>query len=335
MDQLQAPQYIPKSEQGPRIALAVESMKRHVSDEGWQIMEALEANGYTLYGSRLPNSSTDVEHIVNLESPSTLVIQDIREWDIPHGSYRDLSAKFHNTSVLKSRPDIFKVTIVKDAHWMPITYAKASEAMGVHAWIAYYHPSTVCDLAPYIRPQHLIRTYHTIDPLLIPVPNTDRDGCLLSGYVHPAYPLRTRLANNLPYLPNTTHLKHPGYNRDGCLTPQFLKTLNQFKVSICTSSMYGYSVRKIIESVACGCRVITDLPAHDVLPEIDANLVRVPSTTSVHEMAEIIELFCETYDFNEQRVYANKAKAYYNYIDMGKRLAHDINTMRQSYEVAP
>lgn len=334
MDQLQTPQYIPKSEQGPRIALAVESMKRHVSDEGWQIMEALETNGYTLYGSGLPNSSTDVEHIVNFESPSILVIQDIREWDISHGSYRDLSAKFHNTSMLKSRPDIFKVTIVKDAHWMPMTYAQASEAMGVHAWITYYHPSTVCSLAPYIRPRHLIRTHHTIDPLLIPPSDPNRDGCLLSGYVHSAYPLRTRLAYNLSHLPKTTQLKHPGYNRDGCLTPQFLKTLNQYKVSICTSSMYGYSVRKIIESVACGCRVITDLPTHDMLPEIDANLVRVSPSISIKDMAEILEFYCETYDFDEQQVYADKAKAYYNYIDTGKRLVNDINAMRRSYEVA-
>ena len=43
------------------------------------------------------------------------------------------------------------------------------------------------------------------------------------------------------------YLSHPGYGRSKCFTPEFLKILSIYKVAICTVSIYGYAVRKIVE----------------------------------------------------------------------------------------
>jgi hypothetical protein len=197
----------------------------------------------------------------------------------------------------------------------------------------YYHPDLVKHVASYVRPQHLIRTYHSIDPDLIPIFSPEgRDRCLLSGMISPSvYPLRTRIHQQRSTIPSLVWEKHPGYHRNGTNTPKYLKTLSRFKVAICTSSIYGYSVRKIIEATACGCRVITDLPVEDVLPEIDGNLARVRSNISVPEMRDLIDNLISTYDETTQYGYVFCAKSFYDYRILGKKLADDIERMRISY----
>jgi hypothetical protein len=64
------------------IALAVSSMRDHLTDEGWQIMQALETNGYVLYGRGIQNhDTTNVVDIVDQARPTTVVVQDKRECD--------------------------------------------------------------------------------------------------------------------------------------------------------------------------------------------------------------------------------------------------------------
>lgn len=343
--ELKAPLYVhPQNVQGRhRIAFAVASMKDHMTDEGWQIMKGLEYGGYVLVGNGIDVSFagtevddadlTDIPKIVKLANPYTVVLQDKREWDNDSPNFRDPQAKFYGVEYLNKCDDVFRVTILKDAHQRPLYHSDSASEIGCHAWIIYYHPDLVKHVASYVRPQHLIRTYHSIDSDLVPIYSPEgRDGCLLSGVLnHSAYPLRTRIHEQRSLIPNIVWQKHPGYHRNGSNTPAYLKTLSRFKVAICTSSIYGYSVRKIVEATACGCRVITDLPVEDVLPEIDGNLTRVRSDISIDELRCLINHLISTYDETTQYGYVFCAKRFYDYRILGKKLVSDIERMRVSY----
>ncbi len=316
----------------PKIGLAVESMKRHMTNEGWEIFEGLERAGYYLFGYALPNPQTDVEEIVKT-NPSTLVLQDKREWDVRVGDFREKRARFRNVDILRSRNDIFKLTILKDAHQRPGYHIESANEIGCHAWIIYYHPDRVLSVAPYIRREHLIRTYHTIDSRLVPEYTSDRThGCLLSGAVSSAYPLRERLFRNHHILDNTTILPHPGYHRNGTATPNFLRLLSHYKVAICTASVYKYALRKIMEATAAGCVVITDLGEEDTLPEIDGNLYRIPSGSTVAFVNDTIQRLIAEYDPERQKYYSDCCKLYYDFHAEGKRLVQKIEDMRNVYQ---
>src|SRR6516164_7470553 len=98
---------------GNYVALAVESMRRHMTDEGWQIMAGLQHAGYSLAGRDLPINETNVDRILEICNPvDTVVVQDKREWDLTGSKdFRDPLARFYGIETLASRPDIFKVTI--------------------------------------------------------------------------------------------------------------------------------------------------------------------------------------------------------------------------------
>lgn len=344
--ELPPPPYIhPQNVQGrPRIAFVVASMKNHTTDEGWQIMKGLEYGGdYTLVGNGVEVAFagkkvddadlTDIPKIVKLANPYTVVLQDKREWDTDPNDFRDPMARFYGTEYLSKCDDIFRVTILKDAHQRPSYHSSSANEMGCHAWIVYYNPQIVKSVASYVRPQHLIRTYHSIDSDIVPIYRAEgRDNCVLSGAMNQTvYPLRMRLREQRHTIPHLTWEKHPGYHRNGSNTPAYLKTLSRFKVAVCTSSIYGYAVRKIIEATACGCRVITDLPSEDVLPEIDGNIHRVRSDVSMAEMRDLIDSLISTYDGTTQYGYVFSTKRYYDYRVLGKKLAEDIEQMRISY----
>lgn len=332
IQELPAPVYTENS--NPRkIALAVESHKRHTTDEGWQITDGLGRAGYKLCGRHLEVNENDVDLILKRTDPGTAFVQDKREWGFAPSDFRDPDSRFYNMNVLQPRSDIFKVTILKDAQGNRPFHIESANELNVHGWVIYYHPQIVKRLAPYVRLRHLIRTYHSVELNDIPpfdhVP--DRKCCLLSGAVSRCYPFRTRLFSCRKDLFQTVTMKHPGYHINGTVTPAFLLALSSFKVSICTSSMYGYALRKIIESTACGCRVITDLPVDEILPEIDDNLIRVRSTISIREMNKVIENAITSYSPTQQERLAEAAKRYYNVTATGARLAADIETLRTTY----
>lgn len=328
---LPTPAYCGSSSKG--IALAVESMRRHTTDEGWQIMEGLQSAGYTLCGFNLLEPSCHVPTILQNTNPGIVVVQDKREWDVSHRDFREKRAKFKDVACLQSRKDLFKLTILKDSHQRNAYHQESAKEIDCHAWIIYYHPRIVARLAPYVRPQHLIRTYHSLDSELVPPIETHkREGCLLSGALSAAYPLRLRLAKELSSLGNTRFISHPGYHRNGTATPQYLDQLSHYKVSICTSSMYGYALRKIMEATACGCVVVTDLPTDEVLPEIDGNLYRVSSTINSKSLRSILDKLCRNYDIDRQRKWAEKAKTCYDFRNVGCKLALDIEKLRLSFQ---
>ncbi len=342
LPQLPAPPYTGTTGD-PKVGLAVKSMQHHTSDEGWVLFAGLEAAGYDLAGANMLTryaelgrlqgfqNLTDVRAILEMRNPGTVVLQDKREYEgRTAGPGFDRKETFTNVGALKDRNDIWKVTVLKDAHQYPEYHRNSAEEIGCHAWITYYHPTIVHHLAPWTRTQHLIRTYHTVDAGLVPNYTSDeRHFCLISGARLPkVYPLRERLW--LSEL-NIGRLAHPGYGRQRCFTPDYLRTLSRYKVAICTSSIYGYAIRKIVEATACGCMVVTDLPIDDVLPGIDANLVRISTDLPIPEIKVLLERLAKEYEPRRQKQFAEIAMAGYDYRVEGRRLAAAIEKLRREY----
>jgi hypothetical protein len=310
-------------------------MKDHTTDEGWRIFEGLKYAGWHLSGYKLDNL-THIPDILTTHNPGVVFVQDPREWDLRPRDFRDPNARFTDVYRLATQCDLFVVTLIKDAQQRPSYHCHWVQQMGAHAVVCYYHPRIVCHLAPYIRPQHIIRTWHSLEPAWVPLYRHDnRLGCVISGALSGAYPLRQRMfdAARRAQLLRTATLPHPGYHRHGCNTPEYMKQLSQYKVAMCTSSIYGYALRKIIEATACGCVVITDLPSDEIMPEIDGNLKRVSPDVGTGEMNAVINEHIKHYDRDKQYHYAQLAKQWYDWRAVGMRLAGDIENMRRGYNV--
>jgi hypothetical protein len=107
--------------------------------------------------------------------------------------------------------------------------------------------------------------------------------------------------------------------------------LTKYQVAVCTASMYGYALRKMVEATACGCVVVTDLPVDEVLPGIDGNLVRIEPDYSAKQVGSLLRRLYGAYDPEKQAFFAAVARDMYDYRVMGKKLAADIETMRGGY----
>ena len=335
--ELPAPAYDPQPVVcGRDLGLAVERMSRHTTDEGWQLFQGLERAGYTLSGKDVGCGETDVNRLVNSLGPwDSVLLQDKREWmGLTADRCRDSSIAFRNVGVLKHCAQTFRATVLKDAQSDRALHTEAAEEAGVHAWVVYYHPRIVKKLAPYVRERHLVRTHHSVDSALVPPYSPARRGFLVSGAVSGAYPLRTYVANHWHELPDCVLLKHPGYRADGCRTPEYLKTLSRFKVALCTSSVYGYALRKIVEATACGCVVVTDLPSDEVMPAIEANLVRVSPAIRISELKCLLRRLYSEYDPAKQEAFAKAAMNWYDYRAVGSRLAKDLEAARRAYSAS-
>lgn len=317
----------------PRLAFMVASMKDHTTDEGYQLALALRAGGYELWGHGF-NKSSDVSLGVSY-NPSVVVMQDKREWmGRTAGPGFDFKEKFTYISELKGWDHIFRGTVLKDAHSDHDLHIEAANEIGCHFWIVYYHPDVVAAQAPYARKEHMVRTYHSVDRNIVPEFTTVRSRAgVLSGALSRAYPLRTRLALEWQNgrLKNIDHVHHPNYGRNHCCTPDYLRMLSTYRVAICTSSRFGYAVRKIIEATACGCTVITDLPADEIMPEIDGNCVRIDSDMTPSRVDALVGDLATGWNPIQQEIWADRAKRYYDYRVLGKKLGEDIEALRRRY----
>jgi len=335
LQRLPAPEYRDGGE-SRRLMLGVECMRQHMTDEGEQLQQGLADTGYERWGYGYENSETDVARILRQDGIQTVFLQDKREWDSSRSGCFERRAEFQRTELLAERRDIFKVTVVKDSHQDPAYHHQAHAEIGTHAWIVYYHPEIVHHHQPWLRRQDMVRTYHSINRDDVPELSgrDNRQPCLLSGaIVGKVYPLRNRIRAwvNRREVYGVVYKKHPGYHADGSCTPDFLKLLNSYRVSIATASCYGYSLRKIIESTACGCVVITDLPTDDVLPHIDGNLVRVNADIDASEFQQVLNDLIAGYDTERQRHYSQLALKHYDYRALGVKLANDIDWVRRNY----
>lgn len=316
-----------------RILFGCETFERHMTDEGHQLQTGLEAAGYELWGRYFANDETDVADILRRTRPAVAIMQDKREWDAASVACFDKTITFQNIAALAEAEETFRLTIVKDAHSDPPYHAEASREIGCHAWIVYYHPDIVCHLAPWVRRQHVIRTYHTLNRRHLPSwrPAADRRDVLVSGAATKAlYPFRSKIIARANLYRIDT-LRHPGYHARGQQTAHFLHKLSQYKVSICTASRLAYSLRKLVESTAAGCIVITDLPPDDPLPAIDGNLVRVHPDIKMPELRDLIDSLLAGYDEERQRHFASAAADYYCHLRRGRELAEGIEQMRLRY----
>lgn len=341
MAPLPAPDYSPRRDvaEQARVMLGLECFARHMTDEGHQLQIGLQRAGYEMWGPHFDNDFADVPEIMLATDPAVVIMQDKREWDSTNGCCLDPTAGFKRSEALQTDASVFKLTICKDAHSDAEYHRLASAEIGCHAWISYYHPDIVHHFAPYTRPEHIIRTWHSIDAVNH-VPNfkpaDERRRCVISGATSNLYPLRQRITANATEL-NIVSLRHPGYHARGSHSARFLEQLNGFKVAICTASKFGYSLRKIIEATAVGCVVITDLPPDDLLPAIDdspqqdGNLVRISPSAGLLEIHEVIEHCVANYDEERQKWLAEQAMAFYDWRVRGPALAAEIEQMRKGY----
>lgn len=340
LPRLSPPAFMPNEAAPHRpIFLAVETFRRHMTDEAWQLQIGLRAAGYDLWGRYLENDEVRVPNILAQTQADTVIVQDTREWDPTRPGCFDKTVRFQDVEALTKHPDLFRVTVCKDAHQDPVYQHEAYSALSPHAWITYYHPGIVMRLCSWLREEHLIRTYHSIDSEALPEFNTgDRKESILSGALNrQIYPLRHRLYRAIKSgeLAGIDYLTHPGYGAMGRHTPAYLRHLAGYKIAICTTSIFGYALRKLIEATAVGCVVVTDLPEAEVMPEIQGNLVRVDHNVTLPVLCNVIHEQAATYDTERQRDYARRACKYYDYRYLYGKLADQIASARASYLTQP
>lgn len=349
ISEIVAPSYYQFRHNQHSVGLTVASMADHMSNEGWELFRALqegrEDDKYVLCGNKkiskvakpyIDYNSTDVKEILHHYDVGKLVIQDRLEWAPDGYGLAKPEEYYRSYEDLAYRNTVFKLTVLKDAHSYQNYHAASACRIGCHAWIVYYHPDIVKAQAPYVRREHLIRTYHTVDPDNVPQYfSHQRRGCLLSGAQHPNhYPLRAAIKNMAEHLPEVECLQHPGYHNRKTNTISYLQHLANYKVAICTSSKHGYALRKIIEATACGCIVITDLPVDEVLPEIDDNLIRIqlePRHTLQQRLTSLLLELYNTYSPEKQQYFSLVAKSYYSITNQGKLLVQAIDDLAKNY----
>lgn len=315
-----------------KLLLGLKDYEKHMTDEGHQLQVGLIENGYEVWGKGFENDCTDVAEIIERTHPDIVVVIDKREWDATMPGAFDKSAAFTNIDALRNRSDICKITICKDAASLYKYQQAWSVELGADGYICYYSHQSVLDKADWIAPWQFIRTRHSVDAARVPKIVGNRGGTLVSGarssYV---YPLRETCIRWSDYL-GVNVRNHPGYHNCGSCTPHFLDALVTWKVHICCASRYGFSLRKIIESVACGCTVITDLPAHDKLPEIDDALIRVETGILPDELRRIIRKAEREWNLQTAREWSEKCLAYYDYHVMGKRLSDRLDLFYEAWK---
>lgn len=310
------------------LVLGNESYKLHMTDEGFQLQESLKFAGWTLDGPGYSGEHS-AKTLVKTHKPHHVFVQDKRDWD-PLSECPGATAEtaFTHISSLSALSNVTVSCVVKDAGPEGSEYHEQfCKEIGADAVVHYYHPLSILKYSPWLQHYKLVRTYHSINPVDVPpfVAGTSRRPIVGSGAIGSlttdVYPLRSRVAPRAQEF-GMVWLTHPGYNNDrGPDTPNYLRFLSQFKVSLATSSAYGFSLRKIIESVACGCTVVTDLPSYDILPEIDRAIVRIKPTITDTELKVVLKEAVSTWEEEGRRRWAQKAVAYYNYHNMGQRLS--------------
>lgn len=303
----------------------------HSTDEGHQFQESLARAGWTLAGFGFDaDDCTHVPTLLARHKPDMVYVADCRDWrEDSFGTY-DKRVCFRDYQCLADRSDIFKVTVVKDAGSLIEYQRKFSETIKADALIHYYHLRSVLEYSPWMRPYAKVRTHHTIDAEFVKTLDLTqpRRRGIVSGACSPVYPMRQLAVTNAESLDIDVQI-HPGYGNKGCHTNDYLRRIAGYRTHVATASKFGFSLRKIIESVAVGCVPITDLPAFDILPEIDEALVRVSPGITIDELRDVIARTEEAWRIDRAMHFARKAWAYYDYPAEGRRLSEQLTAMAE------
>lgn len=308
-----------------KTVLANIDYRHHMTDEGDQLQEGLALAGWKLEGWGYPGERVDVHDILSANRPDVVFVQDVRDWREGSPGAFNPNVSFKNIHAL-AKAECKVVTVVKDAGSRVDYQRDFYREIDADAAVIYYHPRSVLELSPWLCGQTLVRTYHSIDAekCRLVVNKRQRKRAIVSGAINQyVYPIRLEIARNATRY-GVDVMGHPGYGNFGTFTPEYLDHLSEYKVSVATASRYGFALRKIIESVAVGCTPVTNLPAYDVLPEIDEALVRIPLHPVQNEISAAIDKADREWDFDRAIYFSERARAFYNWQAVGQRLSDNI-----------
>ena len=311
------------------VLLAITTADRHMDNGRALVRRGFEAAGWmaACHAASPPGMDcVDVAEIISWAQPRIVVAYPRYEWDSrewnggrPHPTEPVLPEyRFHGFEALLAREDITRVAILHDARSVMEEQRRWLADFQPHLVLGWYHERAVLPFWPEVAPEQYERTYHSIDAERVPRFTAERRRvCLISGAEnHHVYPLRTMAmaaarAGRLG--PEVDAMPHPSYAHSGTSSDAYLQTMARYKVAVCTASAYQFALRKLFEATAAGCKVITDLANWDALPEIDGNLVRVAPDLTEHDLGEVIHHAAAHWDVDEQRHYAERACARYDY----------------------
>lgn len=306
------------------LVLANHTYASHMTDEGLQLQEGLREAGWKLSGPGY-DKLWDVRAILHRYNPEHVFVQDKRDFD-PSSGCPDVTTetKFRYLRALSQHGGRVSL-VVKDAGLEGQEFHHLfCQECDPDAVVIYYHPLSVLKYCPWLSSYHLVRIYHSVNRNHVPgfvLGAHRRPLCGSGAILDDIYPLRARVCHRATEY-GMDWLRHPGYrNTKGPATPLYLRFLSHFKVSFCSASTYGFSLRKIIESVACGCTVVTDLPSYDILPEIDRSMIRVKPSISFADLSLVFQEAVDTWDEDGRKKWAEKAMTYYDYRVSGRRLS--------------
>lgn len=306
--------------------------EQHTTDEGDQFQRGLAAAGWQLAGPGYGDGCADVPTLLERFQPEAVIVHDKRDWspDSPGSFRKDLG--YQRLWQLRTRPDIFRAGILKDAGSSTAYHRSFFHEIDADAGIAYYALPTVRRLNSWLGSRRqLLRVYHSVDASLCAELDLagERRRAVVTGACSGAYPLRSKLFKLAAAgaAPGIEAIGHPGYHNRGSHTPAYLRLLTGFKVHVATASRFGFALRKIIESVACGATPVTNLPCEDVLPEIDGALVRIAPDAGIAELLAAVERAAAAWNLAERMEWARKAWSFYDWRAAGLRLAGEIEAL--------
>jgi len=298
----------------------------HSTNEGNELQMGLVAQGWHICGPGFPDKENNVRAILNRHRPDAVFVQDARDWHASSdGSFGNRHLHFDHYDALAGDP-CKKIIVVKDAGTAVEFQRKFAQDVKADTALVYYHDDAILKLSPWLADYKRVRIYHTVDAKLINGIDLSkkRKRAIVSGAVsRSVYPLRSMVFENAKGMGVDT-LKHPGYSDKKTFTPEYLETLSNYKVHVATCSSYNFALRKIIESVACGCTPVTNLPAWDVLPEIDGALARINSDATAKDVRSAIDDAANQWRMDERMEWSRKAKAYYDWRESGIRMNKSI-----------
>jgi hypothetical protein len=286
----------------------------HMSDENEQLQCGLVERGWEIAGVGYDDGLCDVPDLLLRHKPDIVLCMDKRDWD-PECVAKRPDLAFTRIGVLAERHDLLKLTIIKDAGTFQKEYKAFFEEIVPDVAVSYYEEGAVRRLNTWLREdQQFIRIHHSVDADLIRKIGleVEREGVLVSGARGWCYPMRNEAVRRAPDYAWDV-LPHPGHHNRGVSTIDYLTRLVGYKVHIATATIFGFALRKIMESVACGCTCVTDLPATDALPVIDDYLERVPQGSSVSALRQCVSRSLADWNLEERKGMAEKALVRYDY----------------------
>lgn len=307
------------------IVLANSSYATHGTDEGQQLQESLRLAGWTLCGFGYGDDTVDVPKILARHQPSIVVVQAGEDWRADSRGCFDKRVSFKHIEALAGYPG-YKVQVVKDCPGKYDRRRAWCEEIKADALLTYYHCDAVLPLSPWMAGYPRIRHRHTIDGQVAKAIHfkADRKRAIVSGAINrEVYPLRSLVVEHANLL-GVAILKHPGY---GCIGPRssdYLRKLSEYKVSVACSSKYGFALRKLLESAAAGCVVVTDLPDFDRLPWLEDALIRVPARAGIDAVRAAINISESLWTPELADSLRARAIEYYDYKVCGVALSEAI-----------